>query len=416
MTAPALAEPGRGASGALLLLWRDPILRMATGLMILNGTLWASFGPFVALLAVQTFALGDQGFAAVTAAATLAGVVASLWMGIRADQRASRRRMAIGTCMLALAGLAMMTAFPAGWSFVIFHALLFPVATTIFGQVFTLIRLAAARYGEHERQFIVAGVRAAVSLPFVVILPLWSMALARGVPLVSIYPVAMVFAALMLWMVCRRWPRDVQAHWIDRPSGLSLRGALRELADRGLALRIAALGAIASMPALYVMTMALILTQVGGRPDSDPGLFFGLVAGAEVPCMLLASLVGRHLARLPMMVGATVLSIVFLLGLPLLAGSPWVWSLILPLALSHGVLLTVPITYLQDLLADRPGTGTSLLALQGLIANTLAAIAFALGAWIWGYAAVMVLGAVIGLAGAAVLWVLDRGRGAEPGP
>lgn len=408
MSAPALANPGKSMIGAFALLWRDPVLRMATGIMILNGMLWASFGPFVALLAVETFALGDQGFAAVTAVATLAGVVASLWIGIRADQRASRRRMAIGTCALALAGLVMMSVVPARWSFVLFHSLLFPVATTIFGQVFTLIRLAAARYGEHDRRVIVATVRAAVSLPFVVILPLWSLALARGVALVSIYPVAMVFGALMLWTVYRRWPRDAEAQWLDKPSGLSLRGALRELADPGLTLRLGALGAMASMPALYVMTMALILTQVGGRPDSHPGLFFGLVAGAEVPAMLLASFAGRHIARLPLIVAAAGLSAVFLFGLPLLAGSSWVWVLILPLALSHGVLLTVPITYLQDLLADRPGTGTSLLALQGLIGNTLAATAFALGAWAWGYEAVTVLGAAMGMAGAGVLWMLDR--------
>ncbi len=404
-----MAATGGGLAGVLVLLWRDPVLRMATGLMILNGTLWASFGPFVALLAVQTFGLGDQGYAVVTAVATLAGVVASVWIGIRADQRASRRRMAIGTCTLALAGLALMTLAPASWSFALFHALLFPVATTIFGQVFTLIRLAAARYDEHDRRVIVATVRAAVSMPFVVILPLWSMALERGVTLVAIYPVAMVFAALMLFMVHRHWPRDDGARWADRPSGLSLRAALRELADAGLALRLGALGAIASMPALYVMTMALILTQVGGRPDSHPGLFFGLVAGAEVPSMVLASLIGRRVARLPLIVAAAALSAAFLTGLPLLAGSAWVWVLILPLALSHGVLLTVPITYLQDLLAERPGTGTSLLALQGLIGNTLAAMAFALGAWAWGYEAVTVLGAAMGLAGAGVLWMLDRG-------
>ena len=60
---------------AVILLWRDPILRLAAGLMIMNGTLWASFGPFVALLAVETFKLGDRGYAAVMVVATLLGGV-----------------------------------------------------------------------------------------------------------------------------------------------------------------------------------------------------------------------------------------------------------------------------------------------------------------------------------------------------
>jgi SET family sugar efflux transporter-like MFS transporter len=128
-----------------------------------------------------------------------------------------------------------------------------------------------------------------------------------------------------------------------------VRAALTELADRGLALRLAVLGAIGAMPTLYMMTIALILTRIGGRPASDPGLFFGFVTGAEVPSALLLTL-------------GVALSVVFLLALPILAHNGLVWVLILPLALANGVILTIPITYLQDLLANRPGTGTALVA------------------------------------------------------
>ncbi len=394
----------------LALLWRDPVLRLAVGLMILNGTLWASFGPFVALLAVETFALGDSGYAAVLAISTLVGVTASVWIGITADQRASRRSMAIGTCALAFAGLAMMVIAQGQITFLIFHILLFPVASTIFGQIFTLARLAASAYPEQDRNTITAGVRAAISLPFVLVLPLWSIALSRGVPLTGVYPMALVFSGAMLAVVWRYWPQDARAGWSDAPSGLSVWSALTELANPGLALRLGALGAVAAMPALYVMTLALILTKDGGRAESDPGLFFGLVAGAEVPAMLLMAYVGRHVARLPLILFGAGLSTVFLLALPLVAGSALVWILILPLALAHGVLLPVPITYLQDMLAKRPGTGTSLLALQGLIGNILAAAAFALGTAISGYPLVMVFGAVIGLGGAVTLFWLDRIR------
>ncbi len=63
---------------ALTLIWRDPVLRLAAGLMVMTGTSWASFGPFIALLAVETFQLGDRGYALVWAISTLVGVVASL--------------------------------------------------------------------------------------------------------------------------------------------------------------------------------------------------------------------------------------------------------------------------------------------------------------------------------------------------
>ena len=393
---------------AFSLIWRDPVLRFAAFLMVMNGTLWASFGPFVALLAVDTFKLGDRGYAAVLVVSTALGVAASVWIGIRADQRASRRRMALATCGSAVLGLILMVLAPSQSSFVVFHAVILPISSTIFGQIFTLSRLAATRYSDQERQTITASIRAAVSLPFVVVLPLWSIALNRGAPLISIYPMALFFSVIMVGMVWRYWPKDGASAWEDKPSGLSLRASLRELANPALALRLTALGAVASMPTLYVMTLALILTQIGGRTASDPGLFFGLVAGAEVPSMLLMAVVGRYVARLPLILIGSVLSAGFLLALPLMANSPLVWVLILPLALAHGVLLPVPITYLQDLLANRPGTGTALLALQGLIGNILAAAAFAAGTALSGYPLVMILGAVIGMAGALGLWWADH--------
>ena len=96
-------------------------------------------------------------------AARLAGLAGAL-LGWRPDEfwRATPAELAV--VLKALAGLALMTLAPASWSFALFHALLFPVATTIFGQVFTLIRLASARYDEHDRRVIVATVRAAVSM------------------------------------------------------------------------------------------------------------------------------------------------------------------------------------------------------------------------------------------------------------
>ena len=86
---------------ALRGLWRDPVLRLAAGLLVVIGLLWSSFGPFVARLTVDTFALGDRGNAAVLAVFALVGVVAPVWMGIRADQKAG----AAAAWALAVVGL-----------------------------------------------------------------------------------------------------------------------------------------------------------------------------------------------------------------------------------------------------------------------------------------------------------------------
>ena len=55
----------------LRLIWRDPTLRMVAGLMALQGALLCTFGPFVSVLAVRSFGLGDAGYAAVMFTSTL---------------------------------------------------------------------------------------------------------------------------------------------------------------------------------------------------------------------------------------------------------------------------------------------------------------------------------------------------------
>ena len=94
--------------------------------------------------------------------------------------------------------------------------------------------------------------------------------------------------------------------------------------------------------------------------------------------------------------------------LPVLAGSPLVWALIWPAAIGGALTLTVPIAYLQDLMADRPGAGASLMAVQRLAGDVIAATCFALGTALAGYGTVAVLGVAASLIGAAALWAADR--------
>ncbi|MEY4982680.1 MAG: hypothetical protein RIR62_946, partial [Pseudomonadota bacterium] len=64
--------------------------------------------------------------------------------------------------------------------------------------------------------------------------------------------------------------------------------------------------------------------------------------------------------------------------------------------------------YYQDLLPDRPGTAGALLSVQKLAADIFAASAFAFGMVMGGHGLAALLGAALSVAGAAVLWALDR--------
>lgn len=389
---------------------RDPQLRTAALLMVLYGACLCSFGPYISTLGVTVFGLGNAGYAAVLVVSTVLSVSTSVLLGIRADQTARRRGIMLGSVAVLAGGLALMVLVPSPVSFVLAHALLMPLGGAVWGQVFAMARQAAAIHGERARDGVMATIRALFALPFIVVLPLWSLAFAAGAAVQWVYPAALILAAGMLGVTMRDWPRDGQTTWDDPKSGLTLRGALAELAQPHLVWRVLALGAVNAPMSIYIVIAGLIFAATPGRGPGDTALYIGIVAGLEVPIMLALPRLTRGLSRPLLILVGTALYGVHVALLPVLAGSAWVWVLVVPAAIGGSVILIFPMAYLQDLLSARPGTGASLMALQRVTGDTLAAICFAVGTLFAGYGLVAVLSVGAGVAGAAWLWRADAAR------
>jgi MFS transporter, SET family, sugar efflux transporter len=393
---------------AIRLCLTDPALRAAGLILALQGAVACSFGPYFSTLAVNTFGFGDRGYAILLALASLVSVSASVIGGIRADQTANRRRVTLTSVAMLILGTGLMTITPGPWVFALTAALLIPISSVTFGQVFALARLAATNHPAEQRDGIMAVIRALFALPFIVVLPLWSIAFAAGASVTLIFPVGLLLSAVMLMAVLRLWPADGSTQWSDRPSGLSFRAALSEIGHPRIAARVIALGAVFSASTVYMSIISLIMTPEVGRGTQEVALYVGLVAGLEVPFMLMIPSLTRGIPRTRLIFAGAALYCVHVALLPVLAGSPFVWLLVLPAAIGGAVTLTVPIAYLQDLLADRPGAGASLMAVQRLAGDVIAATCFALGTAVSGYGAVALLGVTASLVGAAALWAAER--------
>jgi MFS transporter, SET family, sugar efflux transporter len=393
---------------AIRLCLTDPALRAAGLVMALQGAVVCSFGPYFSTLAVNTFGFGDRGYAVLLALSSLVSVAASVIGGIRADQTANRRGVTLLAVLSLVLGTLLMAVTPGRWVFALTAALLIPVSSITFGQVFALARLAATRYPPDQRDGIMAVIRALFAAPFIIVLPLWSVAFAAGAQVTLIFPVALLLAAAMLLAVLRLWPADGTGLWEDRPSGLSFRAALAEMGRPRIAARVVALGAVFSASTVYMAIVSLVMIPAVGRGTEDVALYVGLVAGLEVPFMLLLPGLTRGIPRTRLIFAGAALYSLHVALLPLLAGSALVWLLVVPAAIGGAVTLTVPIAYLQDLLAERPGAGASLMAVQRLAGDVIAAGCFALGTTFAGYGTVALLGVAASLLGAAALWAADR--------
>jgi hypothetical protein len=387
---------------------QDADLRMATLALLLIGAFAASIAPYQSLIAIELFGLSNAGYAAVLVSASLAAVSAAVGTGILTDQRANRRQVALVCGGLVLCGTSLVWFTQSRSAFILAHALIFPVGFSLFGQIFALARLAASSRPAGERDAILSAIRALFALPFIVVLPLWAVAYRAGVGLLTIYAALMVIAAALLATIALAWPRDGRTRWSDTPSGLSFGAALRELAAPHVAARVLMLGAIGGAVGLYLVLIALVFNATAGRGEADVALFVGAVAGVEVPFMLATPLLLGRFSKARLIAMGGFVYATFLALLPVLAPTPFVWVLVLPAAIGGAVILSLPIAYLQDLMSNRPGAGSSLMALQRIAGDTSCASAFAVGTTLSGYGLAAILGASVAVLGGLLLIRADR--------
>ena len=394
----------------------DPALRAAAALLFLFGAFVCTIAPYQSLLAIQVFGLPNAAYAAVIVCASLVFVTASVGAGILTDRHLSRRLVAMVSVGAYLTGTASVWLVSGPISFVLAHALIMPLGSTIFAQCFALTRHAAATHPAATRPGIHATIRAIFALPFLLVLPIWSIAFDRGAPLLSVYPVlfgvslCMSVVIVFFWPPNFFWPPDAVAAKQNRAPTLSFADALREFTAPGLMVRVGLLGILSGAVGLYMALIGLVFTAAG-RSESEVALFVGLIAGAEIPFMLILPLMQQRLSKPALIVAGIVLYSCHLAMLPGLAATRFVWALILPASLGGAAILTLPIAYLQDLMANRPGAGSSLLAFQRVIGDVSVAVAFTLGTALSGYGLAALIGATSAVAAGLALWRIDGDRG-----
>ena len=394
---------------ALRLVLATPVFRMLAAVIGLMGCINASIYPYQSLIGIERIGLSHAAFAAVMVLASAVAVSTAVLVGILSDQKANRRRVALVTASFGLVGAALMIFVPGPVVFVLANGILMPIAASIFGQAFALNRLASHSFSG-QREGIQATIRSSMSVTFLAMLIVWTFAFISGVDVMAIYITGGLASLALLALIHRSWPKDGTTSWADRPSGLRLSSALIQLARPTVSLRLICLGAVASSGILYMVLVSLIFEEAAGRGNADVALYVGLVAGWEVPFMLLLPRYLAHIPRARLILIGTGLYVCHLLFMPLLAPTPMIWAMPFVAGLGGTAMLILPISYYQDLLASQPGTAAALMALQKLVGDVFAAAAFTIGTALGGYWLVAAMGSAMAVTGAAMLWWLDARR------
>lgn len=392
---------------------RHPTLRLIAVALLLLGAMNASVYPYQSLIGIEKIGLSKPAFSLVLVLASAVAVTSSVLFGIVGDMRGNRRLIALLAAASGATGLAAMLAYPAPLTFILCHGILLPVASSLYGQLFALARLASPTDGR-ARDGILGTIRAAMSVSFLMMLIFWTFAFGAGASVMTIYVSAGLASFAMLALLYAGWPRQGATDWHDAPSGLNLRDAFAEIARPHVLIRLLLLGAISSSGILYMVLVSLVFDASPVRDASDVALYVGLVAGWEVPCLLLMSRVVARVRRTTLIALGSAIYTCHLIALPILSDSPLIWGMTLVAGIGGTAIISLPITYYQDLLQGRPGTAGAMLALQKLVADVMGATAFAIGTTLGGYETVAIIGTALALTGAAGLYLVDRNHWLMP--
>lgn len=394
---------------AVTLVYRTKVYRVLFLTLVCIGAFNASVYPYQSLIAIRHIGLTPGDFALVLLIASAVNVAAAVLLGIIADQRANRRLTALLCAGAGALAMALMLLVPGPVAMVLTAAVLLPLAQPLYGQVFALTRL-ASQGREAQADAVQAVIRTALSIAFVVVLAFWTLAFSYGLPVMAVYLSGAAASLCAVFLVLRAWPRDGQTAWQDRRSGLNLPAALRQIARPHVTLRFFCLGAVGAAGGIYMATISLVFDASVIRGAPDVALYVGMVAAWEVPFMLLLPRVLHRFSRSTLIGAGAAVYVLHLMALHLVADTPALWLMPLFAGLGGAALLTLPISYYQNLLSGAPGTAVSLMALQKLVSDGLVAGSFALGMALSGLTLVAAFGAGLSLAGALLLVLADRRR------
>ncbi|RDL48499.1 Sugar efflux transporter C [Ensifer sp. M14] len=396
-------------TSTLLSAMRNPAMRVSMLAIFLFGFAGAATSPYQSVVGINELGLSDALYSLLILVASLVNVIVSVSIGILADRVGNYRVLMSSAILFGVVGYGIVYVMPYQTSFVVSVLLLLPIYGAVYTLLFANVRSIARRMSGHDAASLTTGARAAISLAWVLVPGLVGFALAGGDSMLPAYLLACLGCVVNLLIVFFSLPNEGGA---DPALGkrLSYWTSFREILAPRIFLRVIAVATITSTLHVNAAVLPLIMTDEIGGSVTDIGIIVGIVAFLEVVFILVWARIQMDLAPFKALALGTVIYIVYMVLLGF-SSAPWhIYALSLISAFGAAALITIPISYLQELIADRPGLGSSLLAVNIFLSGGLCAGLFALGTRISNYSGTALLGGVGGFAGLVLLLILDGRR------
>lgn len=397
--------PSLDMLAAFWIILRTPAMRVATLALLASGLTYGATLPFLSIVGIHEFGMSANALSLLLFAIASANLTYGVVLAIFSDMVSDRKPMLLAVLVAGMIGFGTIYFVPHLAVFVFCAVLLIPISNASYSLIFAFIRNQTLTFGAREATQVNQVVRATFSASWAIIpgvIAFWLSGSASMLPAWGFSAVVCLFSfsIILLFMPSARRPADAPK--------VSFFESLRMATRPGILARVTSLALVIASSRLIAIVQPLIIVGVAGGTLTDVGLVAGACAALEIPSMLIWGMLLRHLSVVQaMVIGAAIYAgFMMLLGL---ATETWhVYALLIPNAFGVAAILSLPLTYYQDLLQDRPGLGTSLNQISTFLSNGISAAGFALGAAWLGYAHTAWLGVAMVLVGCVCLLMLEK--------
>ncbi|KQV65383.1 MFS transporter [Rhizobium sp. Root1220] len=390
-------------------VFRNPTIRVSMLAIFTFGFAGAATSPYQSVVGIRELGLGNGLYSALIFSAAAVNVIVSVLLGNLADRLGEYRTMMLTVSIFGILGYGAIYVLPTQATFVVSALLLLPIYGSLNSLLFANVRAVTSGMPRNDVATINSGVRAMISLSWVLVPGITGVMLSQSTSMLPAYLFAGLACVVCLVLIAALLPRQTGT---DRAAThhLTYLGALGEVVSPAVFVRVIAIALISSTLHVNGAILPLIVTGEAHGTVADIGILVGIVAFLEVVFIVVWGRVLRVMSAIKALAIGTIIYLVYLVLLAF-ASAPWhVYALTLISGIGAAALISIPITYLQDLISERPGLGSALISVNIFLSAGLSALLFAIGTGFSSYSGTSLIGALAGLAGLGLLLFFDGSK------
>jgi predicted MFS family arabinose efflux permease len=333
------------------------------------GVSLASTTPYDAVVAIDHLGISHTNYALILTVASIVGLVASVALGWLSDHIGDRRLLVLATALIGTVGFGIMYAFRSPVAFAIVWCLILPFGNAAFSQTFAYARVYYDQHRPGDAEFRITILRSIYAASWVIVPPLagWIAAVYQVFDIYLLAAVAyLVCGAISLFMLS-----DPATRLVPKPPAPKEKGT----SYIALPMLIGIGGVLLINVAIRLSGTATPLAMVSnfGGNIGDVGISNGIRAALEIPLMLAWGVIGRRFRKHTLIAAGALIYAAYVAMMTQAHSVTDVYWLQVPCAVAIAVLMSVPISYLQEAIRGRVGLSTSLLDVTLVVAGLLSA-------------------------------------------